>query len=73
MVAIFDALIVDSISLQSSPIGGVHVARGFELVLLCEDMLHKLDDGPIGHWAREWYPLHAPSQKQVHMNHVRPR
>ena len=72
MVVIFVVLIGDSISLQSSPIGGVHIARGFKLVLLCVDMLHSTDDGPIGHWAREWYPRHAHSQKQGYMNHVRP-
>ena len=63
MVAISVVQIVDSISLQSSPIGGVHVAQGFELVRLCVDMLHNTDDGPIGHWAREWYPRHDHCQK----------
>ena len=52
MVAIFVALIADSISLQSNPIGGVHVARRFELEVLCEDMLNSMDDGPIRHWTR---------------------
>ena len=73
MVAIFVALIADSISLQPSLIGGVHVAWDFKLVLLCEYMLNSTDDGPIGHWAQEWYPPHAHSHKQGHMNHVRPR
>jgi len=49
MVAIIIVLIADSISPQSSPIGGVHVAWGFELVQLCEDILNNTDDGSIGH------------------------
>ena len=73
MVAIFVVLIANSISLQSSPIGGVHVARGCELVLFCVDMLDSTDDGPIGQWAREWYPRQGHSQKQGHKNYVRPR
>ena len=73
MITIFIAPVADSISLQSNPIGGMHVARGFKLVLLCEDMLNSTDDGPIGHWAREWYPRHAHSQKQGHKNHVHSR
>jgi len=63
MVAIFVTLITDFISLQSSSIGGVHVAQGFKLILLCKDMLNSTDDGPIGNWAREWYPSHAHSHK----------
>jgi len=61
MVAIFVALVVSSISLQSSPIGGVHVDRDFELVLTLKDVLNSTDDGPIGHWAREWYHPHRTS------------
>jgi len=38
MIAIFVALFADSIYLQSSPTGGVYVARGFELILLYNDM-----------------------------------
>ena len=72
MIVIFVALVTDSISLQSSPIEGAHAARGFELVVLCENILNSADDGPIGHWARGWYHPHAHSHKQGHMNHVHP-
>jgi len=51
MIAILVALFADSVSLQSSPIRGMHVAQSCELVLLYEDMLHTTDDGPIRHWA----------------------
>jgi len=51
MIAIFVTLFADSISLQSSPIGCMPVALGFELVSFYENMLHSMDDGPIVHWA----------------------
>ena len=69
MIAIFVALVTDSIALQSSTNGGVHVVRDFELIVLCEDKLNSTDDGPIRHWARGWYHPYAHSHKQ-HMNHV---
>jgi len=46
---IFVAPYVDSIFLQPSPIGDVHIDLGYELVLLYEGRLRGMDDGPIGH------------------------
>ena len=61
MIAIFVMSFANFISLQSSPIRGVHVAREFELVLLDEDMLYNTNDGSIKHWAPGWYHPRAHS------------
>jgi len=51
------------LSLHSIPIGGMHIARGFELVPVYEDMLHSTNDGFVVHWAQGWYHPHAHSHK----------
>ena len=49
MVASFVAPYVDSIFARQGRIEDVHVAPGHELLLLYGNMLHSMDDGPVGH------------------------